>query len=45
MSENNKKDLLLFGDSGFDGNKNKVILEAIITFIKESERFIESLFE
>ena len=45
MSENDKKDLLLFGDSGFDGNKNKVILEAIITFIKESERFIESLFE
>ena len=39
MSENKKKDLLLFGDSRFDENKNKVILEATITFIKKSERF------
>ena len=39
MSENNKKDLLSFGDSRFDENKNKVILEATITFIKKSERF------
>ena len=45
MSENNKKDLLLFGDSRFDENKNKVILEATITFIKKPERFIGSLFE
>ena len=45
MSENNKKDLLLFGDSQFDENKNKVILEATTTFIKKSERFTGSLFE
>ena len=45
MSENNKKDLLLFGDSQFDENRNKVILEATLTFIKNSERFTESLFE
>ena len=45
MSENNKKDLLLFGDSRFDENKNKVILEATITFIKKSERFTGPLFE
>ena len=45
MSENNKKDLLLFGDSGFDEKKNKVILEATLTFIKKSERFTGSLFE
>ena len=45
MSENNKKDLLLFGDSRFNENKNKVILEATITFIKKSERFIGSIFE
>ena len=45
MSENNKKDLLLFGDSRFDENKNKVILEATLTFIKKSERFNGSLFE
>ena len=45
MSENNKKDLILFGDSRFDENKNKVILEATLTFIKKSERFNGSLFE
>ena len=31
MPENNKKDLLLFSDSGFDENKSKVILEATLT--------------
>ena len=45
MSENNKKDLFLFGDSRFNENKNKVILEATPTFIKKSERFTGSLFE
>ena len=45
ISENNKKDLLLFGDSGFDENKNKIILEVTITFIKKFERFNGSLFE
>ena len=34
MSQNSKKDLLLFGDQRFDENKNKVILEATLTFIK-----------
>ena len=34
MSENNRKDLLLFVDSRFDENKNKVILEVTVTFIK-----------
>ena len=45
LSENNKKDLLLFGDSRFDENKKKVILETTLTFIKKSERFTGSLFE
>ena len=45
VSENNKKDLLLFGDPQFNENKNKVILEATLTFIKKSERFTGSLFE
>ena len=45
LSENNKKDLLLFSDSRFDENKNKVILEATLTFIKKYERFTGSLFE
>ena len=39
MSENNKKYFLLFGDSRYDENKNKVILEATVTFIKKSEKF------
>ena len=39
MVENNKKYLLLFGDSRFDENKNKVNLEATTTFIKKYERF------
>ena len=43
LSENNKKDLLLFGDSRFHENKNKLILEATLTFIKKSERFTGSL--
>ena len=45
MSENNKKDLLLFGDPWFNENKNKAILEATLTFIKMSERFTGFLFE
>ena len=31
MPDNVKKDLLSFGDSRFDENKNKVILEATIS--------------
>ena len=45
MSDNNKKDLLLFGDSRFDENKNRFILEATLMYIKNSERFSGSLFE
>ena len=45
MSENNKKDLLLFGHPWFDENRNKAILEATLTFIKMSERFTGFLFE
>ena len=44
MPENNKKYLLLFGDSRFDENKNKLILEATLTFIKKSERFTGCMF-
>ena len=42
MSDNVKKDLLLFGDSRFDENKNKVILGATISYIK---KISGSLFE
>ena len=45
ISENNKKDLLLFGDPRFDEKKNKAILETTLTFIEKSKRFTVSLFE
>ena len=45
LSYNNKKDVLLFGDPSLDGNKNKIILEATIVYIKRTERFSGSLFE
>ena len=45
MNDNIKKDILLYGDSRFDENKNKIVLEATINFLKNSERFSEPLFE
>ena len=35
MSDNVKEDLLLYGDSQFDENKNKVVLKATINYIKK----------
>ena len=45
MTDNRKRDILLYGDSRFDENKNKIILEATINYLKNSERFPGSLFE
>ena len=45
MNNNIKKDILLYGDSRFDENKTKIILEATINFLKNSERFSRPLFE
>ena len=45
MSDNIKKNALLYGDSRFDEGKNRFILEATITYIKDSERFFGSLFD
>ena len=45
MSDNVKEDLLLYGDSPNDENKNKVILKATINYIKSTERFSGSLFD
>ena len=45
LSDNNKKDVLLYDNSRFDENKNKLILEATTTYIKTSKRFSGSLFE
>ena len=45
LTDNNRIDILLYGDSRFDENKNKIILEATINHLKNSERFSASLFE
>ena len=45
LSDNDKKDILIYGDSRLDNNKNKFILEATLNYIKNSERFSGSLFE
>ena len=45
LINNNRIDILLYGDSRFDENKNKIILEATINYLKNSERFSGSLFE
>ena len=44
MSDNVKKCLPLYGDSRFVANKN-FILEATISYIKNSEKFSGTLFE
>ena len=40
-----KEGLLLYGDSRFDENKNRVILKATISYMKNTERFSGSLFD
>ena len=45
LSDNNKKDVLLFGDPSSDGNTNKFILETMLLYIKSNERFSGSLFD
>ena len=45
MPDNVKEDLLLYGDSQFYENKNKVILKATINYIKNTRRFSGSLFD
>ena len=45
LTDNIRIDILLYGDSRFDENKNKIILEATINYLKNSERFSGSLFE
>ena len=44
-NNNNRISTLLFGESRFNENKNKIILEATINYLKNSERFSGSLFE
>ena len=45
LPENDKKDILLYGDSHLDNNKNKYILKATLNYIRNSERFSGSLLE
>ena len=45
MPVNVKKNVLLYGDSHFDKVKSRYILEATITYIKDSVRFSRSLFD
>ena len=45
FSDNDKIQILLYGDSRLDINKNKCILEATIYYLRISERFSSSLFE
>ena len=44
LSDNFKKDVLLYGDPRLDENTNKSILKATLLFIKNTERFSGSLF-
>ena len=44
FSDNNERDILLYGDRRFDTNKIKIILESTITYIKNTDRFSGSLF-
>ena len=45
FTDNNRIDILLYGDSRFDENKNKIILEATINYLKKSKRYSGSFFE
>ena len=45
LSDNVKKDILLYGDSSLERNKNKFILEATLTSIKSTNRFSGSIFD
>ena len=45
MTDNRKRDILLYGDSRFDENKNKIIFQATINYLKNPERFSGSLSE
>ena len=42
LCDNVKKDVLLYGDSRVDRNKNKVICEAPLMYIKNVKDFLDS---
>ena len=45
LTYNNRIDILLHGDSWFHENKNKIILEATLNYLKNSKKFSGSLFK
>ena len=45
LSDIDIKEILLYGDPRVDNNKNRIIVEATLNYIKVSERFSSSLFE
>ena len=45
LSDIDKKEILLYGDPWLDHNKNRIIVETTLNYIKVSERFSGSLFE
>ena len=45
LSDNVKKDVLLYGDPRLDQNKTKFILEATLSYVKSTERFSRSIFD
>ena len=45
LTDNNRVDILIYGDSKFDENINKIILEVTINYLKNSKRFSGSLLE
>ena len=44
MTDNRKQDILLYSDSHKNENKNKIISEASVNYLKNFERFSGSLF-
>ena len=45
LSDIDKNEILLYGDPRLDNNKNRIIVEATLNYIKVYERFSGSLFE
>ena len=45
LTYNNRTDILSYGYSRFDENKNKIIFESTINYLKNSKRFCVSLFK
>ena len=45
FTDSNRIEILLYGDSRFDENKNKIVLETNINYLENSKRFSGSLFE